>query len=358
MSRSVLGRLAALVVVTLVGLYYILFDAVGIHVVDRPYTVHVVVPDAGGAYSDAYVTYRGVEVGKVSAVHLERNDVVLDLAIGHGVHIPTNVTANVRELTAAAEQYLDLVPGSGGPPYLQPGATIPESRTTIPVTVGQLLNSLNTLVNSLSAQDLNTLSSALATGLQGEGLNLHSIIVDGSMLVTALDTAIPGTARMINAGQTVLSTFNGTSSEFAQFSANLDQLSAQVAASNSDLVGLLQNGASAGQTLDPFLAQTAGPTVSLIDALASSTNVAYARQAAIKALFEVLPLFSQDVATVTSGGQIRFELTFNTADPVCPYTTTMVEPTSLVPVANLTGNCHTEAPNLLQRGADKAPPPG
>lgn len=364
MNRSILSRIVALVLVTLAGAGYILFDALGVKVVDQPYTVHVVMPAAGGIYTDAYVTYRGVEVGRVAALHLHQNDVVADLSIDHGRRIPADVGANVKELTAAAEQYMDLVPPAGVPdpggtagPYLRAGATIPASRVTLPVSIGTLLNTLNSLVDSLHASDLNTLTSALATGLGGAGEDLHSIIADGNTLVGALQQAIPGTAELINAGNTVLSTFNDTSNEFSQFNANLNALSAQVASSNSDLVRLLQNGAAAGQTLNQFLDQNAGPTVSLINNLAGSTGVAYANQAAFRALFSVLPLFASDVAMVTTNGQIRFELTFNYKDPVCPYTSVMAEPTSLVAVADLTRSCAAEAPDLLQRGADKAPPP-
>jgi phospholipid/cholesterol/gamma-HCH transport system substrate-binding protein len=361
-SRSVLGRLIALVIVTVVGVYYIAFDAVGVHVVDQPYHIKVVMPQAGGLYQDAYVTYRGVEVGKVSSLQLHPTEVVATLAIKHGTRIPANVSASVRELTAAAEQYMDLVPAGPDPPssFLQPGDTIPENRTSIPVPVGTLLNTVNSLVNSLSAQDLNTLSSALATGLGNAGGDLHAIIVDGNTLVNALQSAIPGTSELINAGNTVLSTFDQTSNDFAQFSANLNSLTAQVKASNDALVGLLQNGATAGQALTGFLNQFANPTVGLIDELAQSTDVAFQRQDAVRALFQVLPLFASDVAETVSGGQVHFSIDFNTADPVCSYTpmVPLPEPTKLVDsTASLDRTCPTVAPNLLQRGADKAPPP-
>ncbi|HET9076832.1 MAG TPA: MCE family protein [Acidimicrobiales bacterium] len=364
MSRSILARLIALFVVTVVGAYYIAFDAVGVKLTNQPFTVRVMMPAAGGVYSGAYVTYRGVEVGRVSALHLQQDGVVADLSINQGARIPVGVTASVRELTAAAEQYMDLVPpahtltaAAPAGRYLHQGSVIPRNRVTIPVSVGTLLNTLNTLVDSLHASDLNTLSSALATGLQNAGADLHSIIVNGDTLVSALQSAIPGTTKLIDSGNTVLSTFNGTNSDFQSFAANLNELSAQVARSNPDLIALLKNGAVASQSLSQFLSQNGGPTVSLINDLASATGVAYARRAAVQALFQVLPLFSSDVAMVTTGGQIRFELTFNYKNTVCPYTSTMAEPTSLIAVADLTRSCATEAPDLLQRGADKAPPP-
>ena len=357
MTRSLLSRMIALLVVTLVGLYYILFDAVGISVTNQPYTVHAVLTAAGGIYQNAAVTYRGVQVGKVSAVHLEPTQVVVDMAINHGTKIPENVTASVKELTAAGEQYMDLVPPSTDPPYLRGGYTIPVGHTSVPVSIGQLLNTVNSLVNSLSAADLNTLSRALAQGLQGAGQDLRSIIVDGTTLLEALQSAAPATADLINSGNQVLSTFNQTSDNFAAFSHNLNLLSQQLAQSNTDLVSLLQNGAALSTTGDQFLNQNATPTEDVLHDLGTLSNLSFQREPAFQALFEVLPLFSQDIASTSTNGQIRFELTFNYDHTVCPYSTTMVEPTSLVVQADLTRDCGLQAPDLLQRGANKAPAP-
>jgi phospholipid/cholesterol/gamma-HCH transport system substrate-binding protein len=310
-----------------------------------------------------------VEVGKVTAVHLFPDRVVVDMAIRHGEKIPAGVGASVKELTAAAEQYMDLVPpsgptlvsasaaGTGGGPYLKSGYTIPEERTQIPVSIGTLLATVNSLVGGLNASDLNTLSHALAQGLQGVGDNLRSIIVDGSALLKALQSATPGTLQLIQGGNTVLNTFNKTSGDFADFSRNLNVLSAQVAQSNTDLVKLLQNGAVLSGTAEQQLAQYEAPTISLLNDLGDLSNLSFEREPAFRALFEVLPLFAQDIAATSTGGQIRFELTFNYNHTVCPYTSTMAEPNTLVAIADLTANCGVQAPDLLQRGADKAPTP-
>lgn len=367
MSRAILSRIIALLVVTLLGLYYILFDAIGIKITNQPMTVHAVLSAAGGIYSDASVTYRGVEVGKVTGVHLYPDRVVVDMAVRNGEKIPQDVHANVRELTAAAEQYMDLVPPAGpnltassttaGGPYLGDGYTIPESRTSIPVSIGTLLAAVNSLVNSLNPADLNTLSHALAQGLQGVGDDLRSIIVDGSTLLEALQSATPGTISLIDDGNTVLNTFNQTAGDFAAFSHNLNLLSAQVAQSNGDLIKLLQNGAALSDTANQQLQQYAQPTIGLLADLGDLSNLSFEREPAFRALFQVLPLFATDIASTSTNGQIRFELLFNYNHTVCPYTSTMAEPNTLVATADLTRNCGIQAPDLLQRGADKAPAP-
>lgn len=357
MSRGLATRLIALAIVVVLGLYYIVFDVLRTRVLSRPYSVSVVLPTAGGIYPDASVTYRGVTVGKVVSLQLRPKSVVAHLAIRNGVKIPANATASVKELTAAAEQYMNLVPAKNDPPFLHNGSVIPENRTSVPISIGQLLGNLNTLVGSLHASNLNTISSSLAQGLRGAGGDLRSIITDSNQLLQALQEAEPATIKLISSGNTVLNTALATSGDFSSFTANLDLLSRQLVQSDADLRALLANGAAASASVGSLLSATSGATASVIGGLSTTTNTAFDRQPAMRALFQILPLFANDVAATASGGNIRFQLLFNDKNTVCPYTSRMVEPTSLVASADLTRNCSTQAPDLLQRGADKAPPP-
>lgn len=350
-------RLIALAVISVIGVYYIAFDAVGIHLWNKPYTISVMLPAAGGIYTDAAVTYRGVEVGKVSAIELRTHDVKVDLAVDHGTRIPADVTASVKELTAAAEQYMDLVPANANPPYLRAGSVIAEDHTSVPTSVGTLLNSLNGLVDSLHASDLNTISDSLATGLQGAGTDLRSIINDSQIIIAALTAAAPSTVELINSGHTVLTSLVNTNENLQTLSAGLNQISAQLQESNSALIGLLQNGAPATAALATLLDNTTTATIGFVAGLSDTAGLANARQGAVQAFFQVLPVVAENAAITTTGGVAHFELNFNDKNTVCPYTSTMAEPTSLVGVNDLTRNCATTAPDMLQRGADTAPTP-
>lgn len=363
MSRSVIYRLIALLVVALLGVYYIVFDALGIHLWNQPYKVTVVLPAGGGIYSEAAVTYRGVEVGKVSGLHLEPNDVRVDLAIEKGRRIPTNVKASVKELTAAAEQYMDLVPTTPPGPqtaatsYLKSGAVI--TNATTPVSVGTLLDNVNSLVDSVHASDLNTITSNLATGLNQEGPDLRAIINDSQTLIQALNSVVPQTVSLINTGNQVLNTFNTTGPDFNTLAAGLNRLSGTVAAANNNVSALLSNGAVATAGFSQLMSVDNTPMVGVINGFSDTAGLANARQGAVQAFFQVLPVVSRDAALTVNGatGLSRFQVTFNTNNTVCPYTSQMAEPTSLVATADLTRNCGTSAPDMLQRGAATAPTP-
>lgn len=363
MNRSIVYRLVALLVVALLGVYYIMFDALGIHLWNQPYTVSVVLPSGGGIYTDASVTYRGVEVGKVSALHLEPNDVRVDLAINHGTRIPADVKASVKELTAAAEQYMDLVPTPPPGPqtadatYLKSGSVI--TNVSVPVSIGNLLNTVNSLVNSVHASDLNTVTSALANGLNQAGPDLRAIIDDSQTLIHALNSAVPSTVTLINSGNQVLNTFNNTGPDFNTLAAGLNRLSGTVANANGDVSALMHNGAVATAGLSQLLDADTTPMVGVINGFSDTAGLANARQGAMQAFFQILPVVSRDAALTVnpSTGLARFQVSLNANNTVCPYTSQMAEPTSLVATADLTRNCGTSAPDMLQRGAATAPTP-
>ena len=63
------------------------------------------------------VTYRGLKVGKVDAMHVTRSGVRLDLALEEGTEIRSTRPMYVHNLSAVGEQYLDFEPfdDSGSP---------------------------------------------------------------------------------------------------------------------------------------------------------------------------------------------------------------------------------------------------
>src|SRR5580704_13807372 len=125
MNQHLLPRMIALAVVIVVGVYYIVFDVMRYHVASQPFAVTVLMPSAGGLYAGADVTYRGVQVGTVTALDLHPGDVAVKLGIDAGQRIPDNGAIRVKELSALGEQYLDLQPTNGTGPDLRSGTVIP-----------------------------------------------------------------------------------------------------------------------------------------------------------------------------------------------------------------------------------------
>lgn len=154
-------RVGALVVAALLGVYFIAFDVIGWRLGAQPFTVTVDLPRGGGLYSDGFVTYRGVDVGRISQMSLSPSGAVATLAIDPDTVIPASSIAHVHELSVAGEQYLDLVPSSAQGPDLHAGSVIPEKHTVVPVSVFQLLSDAGQLIGSIKSSEVRTITDAL-----------------------------------------------------------------------------------------------------------------------------------------------------------------------------------------------------
>lgn len=83
-------------------------------------------------YRFSNVTYRGVQVGKVTAVGPTATGTKATLGIDNSTKIPADVHAAVRSMSAVGEQYVDLVPCSESGPYLRDGSVIAARDISIP----------------------------------------------------------------------------------------------------------------------------------------------------------------------------------------------------------------------------------
>jgi phospholipid/cholesterol/gamma-HCH transport system substrate-binding protein len=357
MSRSLVPRMIALAVVIVVGVYYIVFDVMQYRVASQPFSVTVLMRSAGGLYSGADVTYRGVQVGTVTALDLRPDNVAVTLGIDAGQQIPDNGPVRVKELSALGEQYLDLQPQRAGGPALRAGTVIPAHRVVLPTPIGTSLVDLGTMLRSINTKDLQTDESFLASAFVGTGPDLRTIIVTGQKLFNALVKAQPETVNLVVDGQTDLQTLESTDSDFATFTAGLASLTGQLRTSNADIQKLITNSGAAEQQLNPFLADNNKQITGLVTNLGIDAQVSAEYQDQVAAIFQLLPVVSNDLASVAGGGQLHGELEFNTANTVCPYIlgSQMAGPTQTNVIPMLANSCPTKAPDMLQRGSGSTP---
>src|SRR5580693_8431933 len=105
------------------------------------YTLYVVLPQSGGLYRTANVTYRGITIGTVTGVEPTERGARATMSIDNGYQIPADASANVHSVSAVGEQYLDLVSNRTAGPYLANQQTI--IRTTVPAQIGPALDAAN-----------------------------------------------------------------------------------------------------------------------------------------------------------------------------------------------------------------------
>jgi phospholipid/cholesterol/gamma-HCH transport system substrate-binding protein len=167
-------------------------------------TVTLELPATGGLYRFSNVTYRGVQVGKVTAVALTANGANATLSLGTSPKIPANLQAHVLSVSAVGEQYVDLLPRTDSAPYLHNGSVIAMRDTTIPQAVGPMLDQLSALVNSLPKNKIGQLLDESFQAFNGAGYDLGSLSDAASRISADANAVSDHTRTLIEDSQPLL----------------------------------------------------------------------------------------------------------------------------------------------------------
>jgi phospholipid/cholesterol/gamma-HCH transport system substrate-binding protein len=330
------------------------------------YTVQLELANAGGIYPQADVTYRGVSVGRVGAVRLTSTGVQADLNIDDSAPpIPADLRADVADLSAVGEQYVNLRPATSGGPYLAQGSVIPQRDTTLPLPVTSLLTSVNELATSVPLGELRTVLNNLATGFGDTGTSLQDLIDGQSQFVRAAGAALPQTDTLIQDGQTVLETQNAEAAAFRSFAASSRLFAGQLVSSDADLRRLFANGAPAAAQVAGLITDNTPTLGALIANLLTTSEITLTRGAALEETFSALPAAIAAGSTVitTKGARFGVALTFfNPLPCTAGYQGTKIRnglDTSPGPPLNTNARCTSPPSSGIDvRGSANTPSPG
>lgn len=294
--RSVWVKTGVFVVIALLGIGYILVHYVGAGraLLGRGYTAYVDLPDSGGLFTSASVTYRGVEVGRVGAITLRRGGIRVALDLSSDRQIPADSRAVVGNGSPIGEQYVDLRPTGNHGPYLQDGSVIPQSRVVLPTSTQELIVNLDRLVRSVPQGDLHTVVTELGATFDQTGPALRRLLDSTHALVQTAQENLPETVGLLRSGGTVLDTQNSLAPSIEKFSRNLAVFTTALRASDSDLRAVLRNGVPASVQLST-LAKSIDATLPKM--LGDLTSVGRAASVRIPALRQVLIIYPYVVST-------------------------------------------------------------
>ena len=294
--RSVWIKAIVFVLVAVLGVTYVLVQYIGVGrtLLGTGYTAYVDLPDSGGLFSSASVTYRGVEVGRVGAITLRRDGIRVALEMSTDRPIPAETAAVVGNGSPIGEQFIDLRPTTSHGPYLHNGSVIPESRTSLPTSTEELLVSLDRLVSSVPKRDLHTVVTQLGETFHDTGPDLAGLLDSTHALLASAQSNLPQTVDLLRQGGRVLDTQNSLSASITGFSRHLQTFTAALRAGDADLRAVLRNGPSASQELTS-LDKSIDATLPLL--LGNATSLSRVTSRRIPALRQILIIYPYVVAT-------------------------------------------------------------
>jgi len=129
-GRTVKVQLVIFSLLTITALLLIFFRyshlpaALGINQIH----VSAELPETGGLYPNANVTYRGYPIGKVEQISQTPGGVKIDMAIDRRLAPPQNSHVEVHSVSAIGEQFLDFVPDAAPSTPMHDGTLVPRGQ--------------------------------------------------------------------------------------------------------------------------------------------------------------------------------------------------------------------------------------
>lgn len=288
--RTVKIQLVLFVVISLLGIYYVGTNYVGVRLpwAAKPMSVTLQVPNTGGIFTNAAVTERGVDVGRVGKLTLRQGHVDVELKIDPGHDIPKDLKATIANLSAVGEQYVDLEPQTAGGELLHDGDVI-SADVTVPLDDATMLVNLDKLVTSVDRAHLTTVIEELGKGFDNLGPALQALIDNGNKLTQAAIDSLPAQLQLIDDSRTVLDTQNDVSAELKTWVATFRSFSDQLRVSDPDLRSLLDHGVTASAQVTALLKDNQAALPTLLGNLITFNQIQSVRLPQVKATLQLFP---------------------------------------------------------------------
>lgn len=231
-------------------------------------------PRAGeGLTAGSEVVYRGVQVGRVSAITLAGDRAKVTMAVDPGFRVPVGTKATIDPVNLfGAEQVTLSEPAHHGGRSMAPGGVL--SRTSTSDELGDLFTAAAPFFNRITRASLATVVGELAQASNGEGPRIKASIDAGASLagyfdrtlaaqLAALDSFSTFTATLAPDGASLnglshqenvaLPAFDAEAADYSKLLANLTSFSTELARLLTDyhptIDTLLRDGANPARVL-------------------------------------------------------------------------------------------------------------
>jgi phospholipid/cholesterol/gamma-HCH transport system substrate-binding protein len=237
-TQLVLLTGVAVIAVVALGWYYLRIPSlVGI----GRYTLYAELPQSGGLYRTANVTYRGITIGKVTDVEPTERGARATMSIDNGYQIPADASANVHSVSAIGEQYLDLVSTRTGGPYLRNGQTI--TKSTVPSQIGPALDAANRGLAVLPKDKVASLLHETSQAVGGLGPSLQRLVDATQAIAHDFRGSIDDIDDIIARSAPIVDSQVNSGDTIGRWAANLNTLAAQTAQQDQVVRSILANAA-------------------------------------------------------------------------------------------------------------------
>jgi len=172
---------------------------------------HVEIPNVGTMEPNSPVMINDVVVGSVSTMKVKGWHADVEISVKRDVVVPANVVATVGQTSLLGSMHLELntPPGQADSRPLQPGATIPLSRSSAYPSTEQTLSSLGAVVNGGGLGQIGEIIHNFSAALSGREGAVRDLLTRLDTFVGTLDEQRDNIVASIQALNRLFATFAG-----------------------------------------------------------------------------------------------------------------------------------------------------
>ena len=323
MNRFVRMQLAAFAILTVIGLV-----AMSVVYLRLPTTfgwnrtdVQLEIPDTGGLYKNANVTYLGTTIGQVDAVTLKPGKVVVDLHVDADAGVPENVRAEIRSVSAIGEQFVDFVPDGEPRGDLADGAVLGPEQVDMPQGIGPVLDQADRLLASVDDAKMRRVIAESFDAFNGTERDLQQFLDSAQLLLAEARENTGVTNTLITDAEPVLDAQVRSSESIRQWTDNLAGITEQLRTNEPQLTSIMNRGPESLDRATRALDQLQPTLPVLVANLVSVGEVGVVYNRSIEQILVLYPALVSALVTAIEGGRsdneikVDFNLQINETPP-------------------------------------------
>jgi phospholipid/cholesterol/gamma-HCH transport system substrate-binding protein len=222
------------------------------------------------------VKIRGINVGKVASVKLDKNGKVLvRIRLNDGIKAPTTSSLSIQPLSIFGPKFIDLDPGTeeGTGPYLADGARV--AKTTDPQELTDIAQPTYDLLNAIEPQDVATLLETFSHGLDGRGPALAGTL-DNTAALLDLSTKDAGNLKsLIGNSVPITGTLAAKGTEIVDLARDLNLLSPAISADPAAFRSMITGAGTVSDQVVALLKSDPQGPGRILDAIMPALKVSY-----------------------------------------------------------------------------------
>jgi phospholipid/cholesterol/gamma-HCH transport system substrate-binding protein len=233
--RGILVRFAIYATVCLFGIA-VVFAIFSQFRFEKANTYNAVFANVSGLRENNFVRIAGVEVGKVKKVTVQPDSTVrVQFSADQSVVLTEGSRAVIRYDDLFGGRFMALEEGAGAVKKLDPGATIPVSRTQPALDLDSLIGGLRPVFRALNPDQINALSGQLIQALQGQGPTVGSVLTQAAAVTNTLADRDRLFGELIKNLNTVLGSLGDQDGQLAKAVDSLSKLMDTLQARKEDI---------------------------------------------------------------------------------------------------------------------------